>query len=165
MSSAYSREGPNASVVGAEWVGESAEQNEDGEMPEACVSSVPHLIPVSSVSPSVKWSCSPLTAFMSRISARSLCNRPDRHYHPPLYKWGNWDSKCLVTWPQNHTSWFSRIKTQTQCFFHHTVTSSTSFVNFNNSNPNSEVSLYNPALLKRDLIPMMWINRVFQSAA
>lgn len=52
-----------------------------------------------------------------------------------------------------------------ECSVHYTITACTPLVNFKTRRPEIWNCLYNPNHLKRDLSPVMWINRVSQPAA
>lgn len=52
-----------------------------------------------------------------------------------------------------------------ECSVHYTITACTPLVNFKTRRPEIWNCLYNPNHLKRDLFPVMWINRVSQPAA
>lgn len=52
-----------------------------------------------------------------------------------------------------------------ECSVHYTITACTPLVNFKTRQPEIWNCLYNPNHLKRDLSPVMWINRVSQPAA
>lgn len=160
-SSAYSKEGPSASVVGAE---RPVVSDEAGEIPETHVSSV-LLLHLCCWFVHLQWSYESLAAFISWDLCKKSMQQAGQALASLTLQARKLRLKMFSDWAPNHTFCSQQNQTQSQCCVHCTIPSSTPFVNFNNSNPNSEVSLYHPALLKRDLTSMMWINGVFQSAA